>query len=157
MSGKRLLDTNIVIALFAGDVQVRQRVDAVSEVLVSLVVLGELYYGASYSARPRENAAEVGRFADTCTVVQIDMETARIYGLVKAELRRKGRPIPENDLWIAASARQHDLVLVTRDPHFWAGRRSLDRSLGRRARRGTLRFARRPRDRRRCARAATGE
>ena len=85
MSGKRFLDTNIVIALLGGDVQVQQRVDAVPEILVSLVVLGELYYGAAHSARPQQNAAEVERFAETCTVVQIDMETARIYGLVKAE------------------------------------------------------------------------
>jgi tRNA(fMet)-specific endonuclease VapC len=118
MSGKRFLDTNIVIALLGGDVQVQQRLDAVPEILVSLVVLGELFYGAAHSARPQQNTAEVEGFARTCTVVQLDMETARIYGLIKAELRRKGRPIPENDLWIAASARQHDLVLVTRDPHF---------------------------------------
>jgi tRNA(fMet)-specific endonuclease VapC len=118
MSGKWFLDTNIVIALFGGDVQVQQRLDAVPEILVSLVVLGELFYGAAHSARPQQNMAEIEGFARTCTVVQLDMETARIYGLIKAELRRKGRPIPENDLWIAASARQHDLVLVTRDPHF---------------------------------------
>jgi tRNA(fMet)-specific endonuclease VapC len=111
-------DTNIVIALLGGDLHVQRRIDAIPEILVSPVVLGELSYGAAHSARPQQNAAAVEGFAGTCTVVQIDMETARMYGLIKAELRRKGRPIPENDLWIAASARQHDLLLMTRDPHF---------------------------------------
>jgi tRNA(fMet)-specific endonuclease VapC len=53
-----------------------------------------------------------------CPVLVCDVETARHYGRVRNELRRKGRPIPENDIWIAATARQHDLILVTRDPHF---------------------------------------
>ena len=47
-----------------------------------------------------------------------DTQTARHYGQVKNQLRVKGRPIPENDLWIAAVARQHALTLVTRDKHF---------------------------------------
>ena len=118
MSGKRLLDTNIIIAFLGGDLQVQERLDAVSELLLPLVVLGELYYGAVHSGRPQQNAAEVERFARSCVVLGIDVETAQLYGSIKAELRRKGRPIPENDLWIAACARQHDLVLVTRDRHF---------------------------------------
>jgi tRNA(fMet)-specific endonuclease VapC len=46
------------------------------------------------------------------------LETARQYGEVKNRLRLKGRPLPENDVWIAALALQHDLILVTRDAHF---------------------------------------
>jgi tRNA(fMet)-specific endonuclease VapC len=118
MSGKRLLDTNIIVAFLAGDPQVQERLDAVSELLLPLVVLGELYYGAAHSGRPQQNAAEVERFSRSCVVLGIDVETAQLYGSIKAELRRKGRPIPENDLWIAACARQHGLVVVTRDRHF---------------------------------------
>ena len=44
--------------------------------------------------------------------------TAEYYGVIKESLRAKGRPIPENDIWIAASAQRHDLILVTRDEHF---------------------------------------
>ena len=47
-----------------------------------------------------------------------DFDTARLYGRIKAELRRKGKPIPENDIWIAAAAIQYGLTLVTRDRHF---------------------------------------
>ena len=52
------------------------------------------------------------------TILVCDTETARQYGRIKVELRRKGRPIPENDMWIAAVALQHGLTLATRDAHF---------------------------------------
>jgi tRNA(fMet)-specific endonuclease VapC len=51
-------------------------------------------------------------------VLACDLDTAREYGVIKNALREKGRLIPENDIWIAAIARQHDLTLVTRDEHF---------------------------------------
>jgi tRNA(fMet)-specific endonuclease VapC len=47
-----------------------------------------------------------------------DVESARNYGAIRDELRRKGRPIPDNDIWVAAIARQHNLTLITRDTHF---------------------------------------
>lgn len=53
------------------------------------------------------------------TQLACDAETAQHYGRIKQGLRRRGRPIPENDLWIAATALQHQLVLVTRDDHFY--------------------------------------
>ena len=51
-------------------------------------------------------------------VLPVDTETARVYGIIKASLRKQGTPIPENDIWIAALAKQHDLTLSTRDGHF---------------------------------------
>jgi tRNA(fMet)-specific endonuclease VapC len=118
MNGKRLLDTNIVVAFLTGDQKVQERLDGVPELLIPMVVLGELYYGAAHSGRPQENAIMVEKFAHSCVMLGIDVQTAQLYGLLKAEQRAKGRPIPENDLWIAACARQHHLVLVTRDHHF---------------------------------------
>ena len=118
MTGSFLLDTNVVIALFEGDPEIRARLDTVPEILLPSVALGELHYGASYSERPESNARRVDDFAATCTVLGVDAGTARQYGRVKGELRRKGRPIPENDLWIAALALQHGLQLASRDGHF---------------------------------------
>ena len=80
--------------------------------------MGELHFGAVHSGRTDANAARIDDFAATCTVISIDAQTARRYGLVKAHLKMRGRPIPENDLWIAACALQHGLVVVTRDRHF---------------------------------------
>ena len=57
-------------------------------------------------------------FAASCPLVAIDGLSALHYGTVRTQLKRKGRPIPENDIWIAACAFQHGLILVTRDGHF---------------------------------------
>jgi tRNA(fMet)-specific endonuclease VapC len=118
MTGRYLLDTNVVIALFAGEVAVTDRLSDAEEVFVPTIVLGELYYGAHKSQRPQENLARIEECAARSVVLGCDSETARRYGRMKNRLRQKGRPIPENDIWIAAIARQHDLTLVARDTHF---------------------------------------
>ncbi|MBV8199065.1 MAG: type II toxin-antitoxin system VapC family toxin [Acidobacteria bacterium] len=117
-SGRYLLDTNVVTALFKQDAAIHAELATAGEVLLASTVLGELYYGAARSARRQDNLERLEEFAATCTVLATDAQTARIYGVIKDELRSRGRPIPDNDLWIAASARQHGLVLVTRDNHF---------------------------------------
>jgi tRNA(fMet)-specific endonuclease VapC len=117
MSGKYLLDTNIIIALFADDPAVRESLERADEVFVPSIALGELYYGAQKSGRPTENLARIDDFARASVVLGCNSDTARRYGDTKNVLRAKGRPIPENDLWIASIAIQHDLTLVTRDAH----------------------------------------
>jgi tRNA(fMet)-specific endonuclease VapC len=118
MNGRYLLDTNIIAALFNGDFKVTAWFGKASEVFLASVTLGELLFGAAHSGRPEENAARVDEFAANCQLIKVDAETARHYGQLKAGLRKKGRPIPENDLWIAACALQHGLILATRDRHF---------------------------------------
>lgn len=118
MSGKILLDTNIVIALFAGEATVVRSLAAVPEVFLPSIVLGELYYGAHRSARVHDNLDRIATFAAASQVLSCDADTARWYGRIKHHLRAKGRPIPENDLWIAALTQQHALTLITRDRHF---------------------------------------
>lgn len=118
MTGRYLLDTNIVIAIFANEAAVSQKLAQAGEVFVPGIVLGELYYGARKSARAAANVARVDEFAANSNVLICDVKTARHYGEIKSELRAKGRPIPENDIWIAAIAQQHNLTLLTRDGHF---------------------------------------
>lgn len=115
MAGRHLLDTNIVIALWGGDAAVKLHFDRDVTVFLSSVVLGELHFGAAKSARPDENAARIEEFAQSCALLSLDADSARLYAEIKAGLTRLGRPIPDNDIWIAASARQHDLILATRD------------------------------------------
>jgi tRNA(fMet)-specific endonuclease VapC len=117
MAGRYLLDTSIIIALFAGDTAVQAGLDRADEVFVPSIALGELYYGAHKSARVGENLARVDEFALNSAVLGADVEVARRYGAIKDGLRARGRPIPENDLWIAAIAREHELTLVSRDAH----------------------------------------
>jgi len=120
MHGSFLLDTNIIIALFASDAAVKTRLAEADEVFVSSIAIGELYFGAWRSARTQDNLARVDDFATNNVVLACDTETARRYGEIKERLRARGRPIPENDIWMAAITLQHDLILVTRDAHFEA-------------------------------------
>lgn len=118
MSGRYLLDTNIIIALFADEAIVKDNLAQASEVFIPSFVIGELCYGARKSGRVRENLAKIDELVAGSAILVCDAGTARQYGEVKNQLRFKGRPLPENDVWIAAVALQHDLILVTRDTHF---------------------------------------
>lgn len=118
MSGKAVLDTNIVIALFAKEASVLELLAATDEVLVPNTVLGELYFGAQKSTRINENTMRIDEFAAANVILDCDINTARRYGSVKYQLRTNGTPIPENDIWIAALSMQYQSKLVTRDRHF---------------------------------------
>ncbi|WP_338421584.1 type II toxin-antitoxin system VapC family toxin [Nostoc flagelliforme] len=82
------------------------------------VAIGELFYGARKSGRSQGNLERIEEFIARNTVIGCDIETACKYGEVKNKLRLKGRPLPENDVWIASVAIQYNLILVTRDAHF---------------------------------------
>jgi tRNA(fMet)-specific endonuclease VapC len=118
VSGELLLDTNVVIALLEREPMALERFDSERAVSVSVITLGELLFGAEKSTNAATNRRRAEAFADDCTVLGCDRAIARRYGVIKNALREKGRPIPENDLWIAATALEHGLVLVTRDVHF---------------------------------------
>lgn len=115
---KLLLDTSVVVDLFGGDVTIRRLLAISDKVYVPAVVIGELLGGARRSARIANNIAEVEAFPADNRVLDCDLETARHYGDIYSQLRARGKPIPENDMWIAAVAQQHGLPLATRDAHF---------------------------------------
>ena len=117
-NGRYHLDTNIIIALLAGEPIIQRRMREAEEIFLSPPVLGELYFGARKSSRIEENIVRIDQLAQRSVVLPCDTQTAEIYGSIKAELRAKGRPIPEYDLWIASITTQYDLILVTRDAHF---------------------------------------
>jgi tRNA(fMet)-specific endonuclease VapC len=118
MNGKFLLDTNIVVAIFANDATVINSLANANEVFVPSIALGELYYGAHKSKRVEENIARINEFALSSSVLICNAETSQQYGKIKNGLRIKGQPIPENDIWIAAISKQHGLTLISRDEHF---------------------------------------
>lgn len=123
MSGRFLLDTNIIIALFERDPSVQENLAKAEDVFIPSIAIGELYYGAYKSARVEINIVRIEEFAVSNTVLKCDEVTAQQYGYIKNLLRNKGRPIPENDIWIAAVAQQYRITLVSRDQHF----REMDR------------------------------
>ena len=117
-TGRFLLDTNILIGLLAGEVAVTSAIQDAEAVFIPAIALGELHYGAHKSGRPAANIARLEALASAAAVLPCDAATAAHYGELKAALRTKGTPVPENDLWIAAVGRQHQLTVVTRDAHF---------------------------------------
>ena len=118
MSGRYLLDTNILIAVLNNDAAVYRRLSSGPESLLSVISVGELLRGAYGSQRVEANLHRVRGITARMVVVPCTVETAEAYAFIKQGLRSKGRLLPDNDIWIAASAHQHGLVLVSRDRHF---------------------------------------
>ncbi len=118
MSGSYILDTNIVIALFANDSLVTKEIATVDEIYLPAIVAGELFYGAFNSGKQEQNRIKIVEFLQKVTILKCDLETGNWYGRIKKELKDKGKPIPENDIWIIALAKQHNIELVSRDIHF---------------------------------------
>ena len=117
-NGRYLLDTNIVIALFAEEEAVQERIGNADGIALAPPIIGELRYGAQKSNRVAENHRKIDQLVEESTMFSCNLETAWWYGVIRDKLRRKGHPIPDNDIWIAAIAMQHGLTVVTRDAHF---------------------------------------
>lgn len=114
----RILDTNAFIRLAASDPDEALPFLQRGGIVLCAPVLGELLYGAQNSKRPEENLAAIERIRLACRFQPIDQGVCEEYGRVRARLRAAGRPIPENDVWIAATAISLGLPLVTDDRHF---------------------------------------
>lgn len=117
---KILIDTNIYVAFKAGNSEVTETFQRVDSIGVSAIVLGELYSGFRVGKKEKQNREELEEFLNSprVEVFHIDETTADFYAVIFWTLRRKGRPIPANDLWIAASAMQYGLSLYSLDFYF---------------------------------------
>lgn len=115
-----LLDTSAYSAMRRGDERLQAPVRDAAAVVLTPVVLGELLFGFKGGDRERANRAALRDFLDAprVTLVPLDEETAERYAAIRDHLRRQGTPISANDLWIAASAAQHGLRLLTLDGDF---------------------------------------
>lgn len=115
-----LLDTNAYSALRRGHEVVADYVTRSEEVLVSAVVAGELLFGFWNGSRYEANARELKAFLEDPNVrlLPITWNTADFFGRISAALRKRGRPIPTNDIWIAAHAIEAGADLLSSDSHF---------------------------------------
>jgi len=115
-----LLDTSAYSALNRGHQAILNVLRRSETVCLSAVVLGELYSGFRAGNRWAENTAQLAQFLSkpSVRVVNVTEETALRYAEVDVYLRKNGRPIPRNDVWIAAAALEHGLQLLTLDIHF---------------------------------------
>ncbi len=119
MTGNNIVaDTNIFIDLMKGNEAIAKKLESFDEVYLSPVVLAELYFGAYRSANPEKHLRKIAIAIQESKLLTIDATTAEIFVTIKLALFAKGNPIPENDIWIAATSLQHGLPLYTNDKHF---------------------------------------
>lgn len=118
-TGNALLDTTIVVDHLRGkSPALDERLKETATLYLPVTALGELLYGAYKSAFEARALKQIESFIQLCAVLGTDKRTAHYYGRITADLARIGKLIPQNDIWIAAIALEHDLPLATRDQHF---------------------------------------
>jgi tRNA(fMet)-specific endonuclease VapC len=119
---KRLLDTNAYVALKRDHERAAAIVRESTELVFSIVVVGELLFGFRNGTRYERNVAELDELLGQprVRVLSVTRATADRFGRIAASLRGAGTPIPSNDIWIAAHAFESGAELVSFDRHFEA-------------------------------------
>ena len=113
-----IVDTNALSGAADGDSAVFAMFARAEQVVLPVVVLGEYRYGIAQSRHKARYKRWLEGLIVDCRVLDIDEGTTHHYATVNIELRGVGKPIPTNDLWIAALCRQHVLPVLSRDKHF---------------------------------------
>jgi tRNA(fMet)-specific endonuclease VapC len=113
-----IFDTNALSAFADGDADLRSAMAAEDEVALPSIVLGEYLFGVRQSRYRARYESWLQQFVNLFTILQVGVNTAGHYAEIRSELKTAGHPIPTNDLWIAAIAREHHYRLATRDTHF---------------------------------------
>ena len=115
-----VLDTNAYTRLLAGQEDVLDAIGTAETVYLSIFVLGELYAGFAGASKERQNKDALNSFLlkPTVKILNATFETAKIFGMVKENLKKAGTPIPINDVWIAAHALETGSTVITYDSHF---------------------------------------
>lgn len=119
---KVLVDTNVYSYAFRGDVRAQRVFQRYPQILLSPIVIGELLLGFRRGARQDANRHQLMQFLaqDRVQELSITRATSSFFAEILADLRTKGRPIPTNDVWIAAQAMENGAALASDDHHFQA-------------------------------------
>ncbi len=115
-----MLDTSAYSAFMRGHTKIHSAIQEAEELYFCPIILGELLVGFMKGGRKKENESELKEFLSSPRVIFVDFDlaTSERYAVILNSLWKAGTPIPTNDLWIAASAMQHGLRLLTTDAHF---------------------------------------
>ena len=113
-----LLDTNVITKMLNNDSDAIKLVQKIEKLYTSSIVAGELYYAAINSSRSESNLDIFRKALSYMEIVPVDDAVCMSYAEIKYDLKKKGKPIPDNDIWIAASALVHDLSIASFDKHF---------------------------------------
>lgn len=112
------LDTNIAIDLLNGKDDVIRKYEKFQSIYLPVTVCGELLFGALNSESSQNNLLKYRGFISVCIILEIDLSIAEQYAAIRKRLKDQGTPIPENDIWIAATCMMHEMQLATNDKHF---------------------------------------
>jgi len=112
------LDTNWAVEILNGVTPASEQLRDYRRIVLPVTVFGELIYGALNSARAEENVAKVEDLCRKCYLAPAGDTVARRYAHLQVALKRKGRPIPINDMWIAAICLVEEVAIATSDAHF---------------------------------------
>lgn len=113
-----ILDTNALSAAADSEPSALEIVAQAERLSVPVIVLGEYRLGIAQSRHRASYEAWLREWLSSVGVLEIDVDTTHSYAMIGLELKKKGKPIPTNDLWIAALCRQHSLPVLSRDRHF---------------------------------------
>jgi tRNA(fMet)-specific endonuclease VapC len=113
-----ILDTTALSAVADGQASAVELIAGADRIALPVIVLGEYRLGIAQSRHRADYESWLRQWISAVTVLDIDDGTTHSYSTIGLELKRKGKPIPTNDLWIAALCRQHSFPLVSRDQHF---------------------------------------
>ena len=113
-----ILDTNALSAAADREPEALETVAGAERIMVPVIVLGEYRLGIAQSRHRDSYENWLREWIAAVTVLEIDEETTRYYAVIGLELKKAGKPIPTNDVWIAALCRQHAMPLLSRDRHF---------------------------------------
>lgn len=113
-----ILDTNALSAWAEGVPEVKTPLQSTGRLIVPSVVLGEYYFGILQSRHRNRYEEWLRRYLPLAEIAAVTSSTAVAYADIRLELKRAGTPIPPNDVWIAALARQHALPVLSNDVHF---------------------------------------
>ena len=113
-----LLDTNVITKILNNDLAAIQLIQKAEKLCTSVIVAGELYFAAANSSKRETNFEVFRKVLSSMQIIPIDDAVCMSYAEIKTGLKKKGKPIPDNDIWIAACALAHGLSIASFDNHF---------------------------------------
>ena len=115
-----IIDTNAYALFKKGETFSVEIVNKAEQIILNPIVLGELFSGFALGNKEHKNKIELNQFLESekVALVEIDYSTSEYFAEIFKELRNKRKPIPTNDMWIAATAKEYDLAIFSNDKHF---------------------------------------
>lgn len=112
------MDTNVIVRVLNGDRELINELSKISSLCTCTAVLGEFMYSVTKSAHVVKNKQNAKSFCSRYPLLGVSNIVAEFYGEIKKDLLSHGNVMPENDMWIAATALANDMTVITQDKHF---------------------------------------